>query len=122
VIAANAVHAMPKREYSVMRKAKGHRGSWFAEVDGELLPCVHQHWSHRGRYHDPHVVPGDPKWTEFIAAIRTDKKVILMSGEFSNNDYSVRRTGYIAVFMIDDFELLDNDLRFRFAKRLVDLE
>jgi hypothetical protein len=103
-------------------KAKGHRGSWFADVNGESLPCVHQHWSRNRRYHDPHVVQGDPQWAEFIDAIRTLKKVILTTGEFSNDHYSVRRTGYIAVFTIDDFELSSNDLRFRFVDRLVDLE
>jgi hypothetical protein len=36
-------------------KAKGHRGSWFAEVDGELLPCVHQHWRRGFYYDDPYV-------------------------------------------------------------------
>ena len=26
------------------KKAKGSRGSWFAVVDGETLPCVHEYW------------------------------------------------------------------------------
>jgi len=28
----------------VVKKAIGQRGSWFAAVDDEDLPCVHAHW------------------------------------------------------------------------------
>lgn len=34
-------------------RAKGQRGSWFATVEGKVLPCVHKHWVKGLSHHDP---------------------------------------------------------------------
>jgi hypothetical protein len=55
------------------KKALGFRGSWFADVDGETLPCVHQHWwAPGGRYDDPGLQPGMPKGDELVASIAAE--------------------------------------------------
>lgn len=104
------------------KKAKGQRGSWFATVDGEILPCVHKHWWLKGKtYHDPNARPGEPKWDEFISSIRTLKRVILTDDEPWDGTAAFHRKAYIAVFDIEDFRLDGSDLTFRFSRKVVDL-
>ncbi len=107
-------------------KATGRRGDWFASVNSESLPCVHQHWSHKGHYHDPHVEPGTYPWPAFLHAIASGKRVILTSDNVTLGahgiPYGFERTGYIALFTIEDIEIGASDLKFRFAQRLADLE
>jgi hypothetical protein len=56
------------------RKAVGHRGSWFADIDGESFPCVHEYWVRRidGKrmYVDPYCDPEAGKWPRFLTALR----------------------------------------------------
>lgn len=105
-------------------KAKGQRGSWFAEVEGQRLPCVHQHWCKNGRYHDPNVQPGIPPWPEFIDAITRERRVILTRdvAHGSGENIGFTRNGYIAIFAVDDVALDGRNLTFRFTQRLDDLE
>ncbi|MBB3264042.1 hypothetical protein FHW79_001657 [Azospirillum sp. OGB3] len=101
-------------------KAIGQRGSWFADVDGERLPCVHQHWVAGNRYHDPQAIPGEKKWDELIGAIRRGR-VILTKDKVSADQRSFKRRGYVAVFAVDDVKVYGNDLTFRLANRISEL-
>jgi hypothetical protein len=103
-------------------KAEGQRGSWFANVNGETLPCVHKHWLKKDLYHDPNAYrQNSKKWDDLIAAIRDKKRVILTDDNVKDELQSFERTGYIAVFEIDDVSLDGFDLRFRFTKRTANL-
>jgi hypothetical protein len=105
-------------------KAKGQRGSWFAEVQGESLACVHQHWLTGTWYHDPNMRDGVPPWPEFIAAIRRERRVILTKDAVLGADETIgfERQGYIAVFGVDEITTDGRDLRFRLVERLQELE
>ena len=109
------------------KKAIGFRGSWFADVDGESLPCVHKHWwASGGRYDDPGLQPGMPKGDELAAAIAAKKRVILTNDMASFDDdgkvIGFDRTGYIAIYSVDGIEYDEAGLRFKFVKRLDDLK
>jgi hypothetical protein len=102
--------------------AEGQRGSWFAVVNGERLPCVHEHWYRRGLYHDPNAYRDNPaKWDELIQSIREKKRVILTRDKVVDELKSFERTGYIGVFEVDDISRDGFDLKFRFVKRLAHL-
>lgn len=105
------------------KKAVGSRGSWFADVDGELLPCVHKHWwASGGLYDDPGLRPGMPKGDELVVAIRAAKRVVLTSDTATfggaGEVVGFERTGYIAVYEVDAIEYDEAGLRFKFVKRL----
>lgn len=98
------------------------RGSWFASVNGEEIPCVHDFWTRRTpsrmEYADPRVNELQPQWAEFISALKTMKKVILTRDTTTDNGRTFKRRGYIAVMSIDDVEVSNGALRFRFVDRL----
>jgi hypothetical protein len=104
--------------------AAGKRGSWFAIVNGESLPCVHSRWTQRGEYHDPNAKPGTPKWDEHFAAIKDGGRVILTRSIIATEalGFGFERAEYVAVFGVDNAEISDNGLRFRLRDRLMDLE
>lgn len=107
-----------------MRKVKalGHHGSWFADVNGEPLPCVHKHWWTGDRYHDPKCRPGEKQWDDLIAAIVEKQRVILTEDNVIGTTIpSFVRTGYIAVYAVADITVDSEGLQFRFVKRLIDL-
>jgi hypothetical protein len=101
--------------------AIGQRGSWFAAVDGELLPCVHTKHMRQGAYSDPAFDAQDLKWTGFVDAIRGGR-VILTRGETHAETGTEDRKGYVAVFRVEDIATDDGSLRFRLADRLIELE
>lgn len=107
-----------------MTKVKGKRGSWFAGVDGETLPCVHEEWyewnAGKPYYLDKGVKLGDRQWDEFINGIKNSKRVILTKDKWTENG-SFERLGYIAVWDIDNITVENNELRFDFAKRIKDV-
>jgi hypothetical protein len=112
-------------DYAMAKKAVGERGSWFARVDGERLPCVHEQWWKKevGQlYHDQLVRPGERQCEEFVAAIRAQRRVVLTRSKHRHGaDQAAERDGYIAVFEVDDIEFDDDGLRFRFTKRIDEL-
>jgi hypothetical protein len=63
------------------KKAVGQRGSWFAKVEGEELPCIHRYWLKGLDYHDPFVrhQDGHPvaKIKEFVEAVADRKRAVL---------------------------------------------
>lgn len=102
-------------------KANGQRGSWFATVKGEELPCVHEHWLKRSNYDDPSARPGIKKFDDLYNAIKEKKRVVLTKDNYLG-DHQFERTGYIAVFEVVGLEMDDNGLRFRMVRRLDELE
>lgn len=104
-------------------KAKGRRGSWFADVEGESLPCVHKFWWKADRYNDPNVKPGSAKDEELVAAIKAAGRVVLTNDTPYEADGKTgfTRTGYIAVYSVDDVIFDHDGLRFRFVARLQEL-
>lgn len=109
---------------------RGIRGSWFAEYDGQLYPCIHKHWrcgEHKQWHDDPFARPGIPKWNSLIEAIRWDC-VVIETADIVPTDIlfgSFQRTGYLGLLRIENFELLPNEnsegcfhMRFKFAERL----
>ena len=105
------------------KKAKGSRGSWFAVVDGETLPCVHEYWWVRGdktrRYNDVGLRPS-PHTDAFVDEIRNKGRVILTNDQPTSPDSPApfTRTGYIAVWTVEDVQFDEAGLRFRFVDKL----
>ena len=107
------------------RKAIGQRGSWFAEVNEEPLPCVHDYWTRKRPdglyYNDPNCDADASKWKEFIGALKEKGKVILTQDKAINDGLGFERQGYIAVFSIEDVAVDGRNLTFRFVERLINL-
>ena len=109
-------------------KATGERGSWFAAINQERLPCVHTRWTKFDkatktmRYDDEHRGFGQPHWPEFLEALREKRKVILTQGNEDPETGRIDRSKYVATFLIDDIEDTGTNLRFRFVKRLDECE
>jgi hypothetical protein len=105
-----------------VRVTDAQRGSWFASLNGEEMPCVHDFWTRRTPsrmdYADPGVNELQPQWAEFISALKAMKKVILTRDTTTDNGRTFKRRGYIAVMSIDDVEVINGALRFRFVDRL----
>ncbi len=108
-------------------KAIGERGSWFGSVNGERLPCVHKHWVNGTHHSDPGYIEGEGKWPDFVAAIRDGRKIILTKDEpipvpEKKSGVAFNRTGYIAVFMVDNIESNENGLEFDLVERVAELQ
>ncbi len=111
------------------KKAIGQRGSWFADVDGETLPCVHEHWYQRPpRYHDPEFISGntlDDRYDKFVDSIRSYARVIMQKDKKSHKNTAgqtvLELDGYIAVFCVDSITYDRTGLRFRVTNRLCNL-
>lgn len=107
----------------MVEKAKGHRGSWFATVKGEKLPCIHRHWLTGLEYADPGY-EDTPKFAELVTALKDKGKAVLTNDEYLGDhaeNHAFRRTGYIAVFAISDVTVGDGHLKLRLTERLEDL-
>jgi hypothetical protein len=102
-------------------KAVGQRGSWYAEVLGELLPCAHDYWLKRGHYIDPGVKPGEKKWDDYISAIREGGVIVLTHSQRDENGTFTRK-GYNATFSVANVAVTENGLEFDLVNRLVDLQ
>ena len=105
------------------KKAVGQQGSWFATVDGERLPCVHQHWVHsdNGTLHYCDPIPNretNPKYPDYFKEIESCGMVILTKDKVPE----WQRLGYIAVFRIDNFRLDETGLNFDLIERVCNLQ
>lgn len=99
-----------------MKVPKGHSGSWFAEWEGEKLPCVHQHWT-KGcwpKYVDPGL-DDRSEWRGFIEALKTKKKVILTTSHPPDENGIRRRKSYVAIYEIDNVQTDGGQLTFDFV-------
>jgi len=106
-----------------MTYPKGHRGSWFADVDGESLPCVWVHWKNSLRYNDRGHLPGIGRWPRFVNAIEDGGKVLLTGNTVTNapgykSGVALARKGYLSIWEVDSVEADDASLRFEFLRRL----
>lgn len=107
-------------------RARGERGSWFADVNGERLPCVHRHWITGTRHSDPGYVEGEGQWPAFLDAIKSKQRVVLtnddpISAPEKKSGLAFNRTGYIAVFKVGNIEADEIGLRFDLVERVCDL-
>ncbi|MDT0574885.1 hypothetical protein RM533_01655 [Croceicoccus sp. F390] len=111
---------------SVTRKVKGERGSWFATLEEDKLPCVHKHWVKKLAYLDPGYEADPEKWDKFVAAISEKKRVVLTTDEVSEpsdgeGKRSFKRTGYVAVWEVDNVAAGKDGFSFDFVSRICDL-
>ena len=100
------------------RKARGQQGSWFAHVEDERYPCVHERFLTGLNYFDP--AEGVPLPDEYAQAIANGSVILTRSKLTPSGEH--KRTGYIALYRIDDFAFDDGQLQFRLAERLEDLK
>ncbi|MET4687441.1 hypothetical protein [Sinorhizobium fredii] len=113
------------------KKARGSRGSWFATVDGNELPCVHKHWLKWPHYHDPFKpVENGPSLTkiqEYVQAIEQEKLVILTDDTVHRDQEGAvsgfTRENYVAIFAVEDVRFdPETGLKFTITHRLSDLQ
>lgn len=107
-------------------KVAGKRGSWFADADGEPIPCVHEYWTHSigGKliYDDPNYnVAEANKWSDLLVGLRTKRLAILTEDQTKDGGKNFERTGYIGLFTIGDIDTSGGSLRFQFLKRVANI-
>ena len=101
-------------------KAIGTRGSWYATVNGERLPCVHQaNMQSNLTYLATRV--SDAPHDKLFAAINDAGKVIVRKSVRTSDGNSWDAKGYVAVWSVTDLKVENDVLTFRFIDRLVDL-
>ncbi|MWV29212.1 hypothetical protein [Aurantiacibacter rhizosphaerae] len=103
-----------------MKKPKGRAGSWFAEWDGENLPCVHKFWTEGiwPEYADKGF-DDRPEWGPFIEALQEKGRAILTTSHPQDADGNWRRKSYIGIWSVSDVRVTDNkELRFTFGDLL----
>jgi hypothetical protein len=101
-------------------KPKGRRGSFFAQFNGELLPCVFERWKNGEHYLDPGAKPSWRRWAKYFAAIRDGQKVILTTQKVLENGL-FKRTGYKAIYSVSECRMSEDGLEFSFGPLLTDL-
>ena len=75
-------------------KATGQRGEWFATVNGEGYPCIHEYWIKRGHHAAPNVHPStNSKDAELLAALSQGKMAIETKDEVLNEGLGFIRGG-----------------------------
>jgi hypothetical protein len=102
-----------------LRKALGSRGSWFARVDDEELPCVWTRWLSEGAKHylDPGAKSDETKWVRYAEAIKRLRRVILIQ-QLIGRDGTWHREAYIGIFRVENVEFAGNRLEFDLVDRL----
>ncbi len=119
--------AVPHCPVMDKKRAVGSHGSWFAVVDGESLPCVHECWWESGatRYNDK-FLEQTQQARDLVNAIEDKKRVILTKDKTvfdpDGKPVGIERIGYIAIYSVDEVVFDSAGLRFKFLKRLVNLE
>jgi hypothetical protein len=96
-------------------KARGHRGSWFARVGDDDIPCAWHEWLRGMHYSDPHFV-NEGKWVKYLEALQRDRKIVLTRKR--EKDGKWLRDGYIGVFKITNITVSDRGLEFELTERL----
>ena len=125
---------MPHYSKNQVAKIKGSQGSWEAEVTypderKEVLACLHQYYMKGGpsgpTYNDPWTpeLRISTKFAKHVELIRSKGRVILTSDDINEGKGRgggfFSRTGYIAVYGIDDFIIDDEGMRLRFTDRII---
>jgi len=102
-------------------KATGRRGDWFADVDGENVPCAWNWWlKGKDHYFDPEAKPGTGKWVKYIDVLKRLKKVALTGKKEKNGKWE--RDGYIALFEVANIVTTDGTIEFDLVRRLANLK
>jgi hypothetical protein len=113
---------------------RGARGQWYATVDDEQLPCVHQHWVRMRdgtmHYDDGEIaeIATDSQVLDLVDRLRrTGKAVITLDAYHADRPpgksrFERKPNGYVGVFSIDQNSVVldERGLRFRFVDRLAD--
>jgi len=109
-------------------KATGQRGQWSARVEGVTYPCVHNFWVNYPvnrhepmMYDDPGCNPDRPKWRKFIALLQTTQRAVLSQDKVTGKGVAFQRTGYLALYEIENLEFGLGFLRFRFSSTIAEL-
>ena len=102
-------------------KVKGERGSWFANVNGERLPCVHQYWITGTQHRSFRTIQNGAKDLALVKAIRELKKVVVTTDIVFDEGCEFERTGYVGVFAVDNVDWRRGELVFDLVERLADL-
>jgi hypothetical protein len=101
-------------------KAQGIRGSWYAKVNGEELPCIHDKNMKNGSYIAPRA--DDERHQKLLADIQRTGRVVMRKSERNSDDRSWTSKGYVAVWSVADAKIEGGELTFRFVDRLIDLK
>lgn len=104
------------------KRARGERGSWFAEVDGVRLPCVHKYWVHGLHHHAKRAWMKDPKHIELVEAIQSRGTVVLTKDKVTGDGEAFQRNGYIAVYRVENLEWSNDELKFDLVEKLAMLK
>jgi hypothetical protein len=102
-------------------KARGQRGSWFARIGDEDVPCAWLQWRTGNHYCDPVVRPSEGKWPKYIESIRGGLKVAL-ADKREDDDGQWHRAGYIGLFEVSNVTVGETTLEFDFVRRIANLK
>ena len=101
-----------------MRKARGHRGSWHAWIDGVPFACIHDYFmdwqSSPPRYHDP--VLHRPLRRKYVEAIMTGQVILTKVAHLGN--HRVKRLGYKGRYRVKEVVFDATGLRFELGELL----
>ena len=103
-------------------KATGERGSWFATINGERLPCVHQYWIKGIHHRALRVSQHSARDMELVRAVRAGKRVIVTTDNVVDDGIGFERTGYVALFRVDNVDHKGGELTFDLVERICDLK
>lgn len=98
-------------------KPLGRQGSWFAEWNGEQIPCVHLRWTNGHDYIDPGY-DGRRQWPQFIAALANGGKAILTSSHVPDGDGPWRRDKYLAIWTVENVRVENGQLKLTYGEQL----
>lgn len=102
-------------------KAIGERGTWYATVAGERLPCVHDAQMQPDKTYRATKVT-DARHDDLLEAIVRSGKLVVRKSTRPNENASWTSNGYVGLFEVADAQIVDDVLTFRFVKRLADLQ
>ena len=85
------------------------------------MPCVHKYWLRGFHHHAKHAWQNDPKHIELVDAIRATGKVVLTKDEVTDEGEAFKRTGYIAVYRVENIAWANDELQFDLVEKLATL-
>lgn len=88
-----------------MNRPVGHQGSWYAEWEGEKVPCIHRHPTLlTGMHYEAPIWDAPERHLRYLDDIRRLGKVVLTKSELLETGHYARQ-GYIALFRVENVEL-----------------
>jgi hypothetical protein len=101
-------------------RARGYRGSWYADVNGERLPCVHQK-NKDGAVYDAACLD-DKRHRKLLHDIQAAGRVVLRLSERESENHPWEAKGYDGVWAVEDVKLENGRFTLRFSQRLIELQ